>query len=156
MNLLLDLEAKAHNMAITLNSEILLELGKGTIDFSSDTFMIILMDGTFVYDPVTMQTYADISAEELASGSGYTEADYDLTTSTPWTLDAGTASITWVAAEWTATGSDLGPTKAAVILKRNTTLNDSLVIGCEEFTSAYTIQAGTSITIRNLGFTLGE
>ena len=45
---------------------------KGQIDASSDTFKIILMQSGFTFDPVNHNAYADVSASELPTGSGYT------------------------------------------------------------------------------------
>ena len=52
---------------------------KGQIAGLTDTFKMILMQTGFVYNPVTHQAYADVSASELATGSGYTAGGVTLT-----------------------------------------------------------------------------
>ena len=139
----------------TLSNRLLLEMGKGAVRFDTGTFMAVLMGTGFTYDPSTMHEYGDISGNELDTGNGYTQGDYDLTTATAWASSGAEASITWVDAEWTANEGDFGPVGAAVILQRDGgTLADSLIVGCIAFDSPYTVLDGTDLKIRDVGFTL--
>lgn len=52
---------------------------KGQISALADTFKLILMQSGFTYDPVTHNAYADVSASELPTGSGYTAGGVTLT-----------------------------------------------------------------------------
>jgi len=42
------------------------------IDMNSDSFKIALMNTSFAFNPATHANWADVSANEIASGNGYT------------------------------------------------------------------------------------
>ena len=142
----------------TLANKFFLELGKGTIDFSTDSFFVILMDDTFTFDRDTHGLYSDISTDELTSGNGYTVADYTLTADAAWAQDNtdDEAARSWENATWTASTGSIGPTGAAVILQTTATLADSVIVGCIDFGEDVTVTDGVSFQLQNLGFDLSQ
>lgn len=142
----------------TLSNKFFLELGKGMIDFSTDSFFVILMDDTYAFNRDTHALYSDISASELSTGNGYTVADYTLTASSAWAQDntGDKGAIVWEHATWTVSTGSIGPTGAAVILQTNSTLADSVIVGCIDFGENVTVTDGVSFQLQNLGFDLSQ
>lgn len=74
--------------------ETMLELGKGTIDFSSDTFKLGIIDDTIT--PAvdqTSPTWSDFSANEVSTAGNYTSGGETLTT-VGWAMASGIATMT--------------------------------------------------------------
>ena len=131
------------------------ELGLGTINFSTDTFLVILMDDAFVFDPETHGTYSAVSDSELATGNGYTEKDKELVEGDAWDEDSGSdikAAMTWEDALWTASSGNIGPTSGAIVID-DTHAND-VVVGHIAFETDVTVEDGLSFELRDLGFDL--
>lgn len=121
------------------------------IDFESDTFKIILMDSAFSFDPDAHATLANVTANQLASGNGYTQNDKALAGVTVTEDDTGDrARVTWTNATWTASGGSIGPAGAAIIY--DDTTSDDTVVGCIDFGTDYTIADGSSLQFQNLAF----
>ena len=59
-------------MATEASNKIKFLLAKKAIDFSADTFKIILMQSGFTFNKDTHEGYANVSASELGTGNGYT------------------------------------------------------------------------------------
>ena len=83
-------------------------LWKGQVQAATDVFKIILMKTGFVFDPDSHHDYADVLADELANGLGYTTggatlASVSLTADN--TLDR--SLLTWDDVQWDATGGSL-------------------------------------------------
>lgn len=85
--------------SFTLYSNAALEIGEGAIDLASDSFYMVLLTNAYVPAANSDSTYANVSADELASGSGYT-AGVKLT-GVAWTLAGGTCTFTCAAPQWT-------------------------------------------------------
>jgi len=49
------------------------QLGTANIDFLNDVFKLILMDTSFVFDKDTHATLASVTANQIATGNGYTQ-----------------------------------------------------------------------------------
>lgn len=115
------------------------------IDFSADTFKIILMGAGFIFDPDAHEEYADVSASELATGFGYTVFDKVLAGVAVTEDDVNDrCSITWNNASWTAAGGAIGPAVGACIVD-DTVANDP-IIGFIDFGAPYTqADGGTAI-----------
>jgi hypothetical protein len=75
-------------------------LGDGTIDMDGDSFKICLLDDGHTPD-ATDSGYADVSADELASGNGYTTGGETLTT-VVWDRTGGTVKFDADNAQWTS------------------------------------------------------
>ena len=70
-------------MAVTLTfyDHFLESIGDGALDMDNDTFKLALLDNTHVFD-ATDTVFADVSADEIAAGNGYTAGGNTLTTVT--------------------------------------------------------------------------
>ena len=101
-------------MAVTIT---LYPLGKkklldGTIDLDSHAFKVALFNNIAVYNSAHDEL-ADISANEIANGNGYTTGGQALSSIT---LNESGGTVTWDAADadWTASGAGLSAYKAAI------------------------------------------
>jgi len=119
------------------------------VDMLNDTFKAILMDTAFAFNPDTHSTLADVTANQLASGNGYTQNDKELAGVTVEEDDANNRSrTTWTNVTWTASGGSIGPTGALVIYDDSVT--EKTVLGCVDFGTDYTIADGSSLQFQNL------
>ena len=80
-------------------SNAVLEISKKVMDLSADSFFIILATTAYTPAPNTDSTYADISANEVATGLGYTAGGKALTSVTD-TLTTATVTFTSADATW--------------------------------------------------------
>lgn len=103
-------------MSTEASNKIKYLLATGNIDFSSDTFKIILMDTGFTFNKDTHHGYADVSASELNTGNGYTAGGNTLAGVVVTEDDTNDyTSIVWNNTSWTASGGAIGPTPGAII-----------------------------------------
>lgn len=111
--------------------------GDNGIDLDGDTFKIELYNSTHAFN-ATHDRRADVSANALATGNGYTNPGQDLTSVT-WVNSSGT--ITFDAADntWTASGGSIGPADDAVIYSDTSTVPAADLL-------AYSIDFGGSET----------
>ena len=138
-------------MAITstLSNHYKFQLVSGNIDFDTDTLKIILMNTTFAFDKDADATLALVTADQLATGNGYTQNNYTLTGVSITEDDTNDkAAITWDNVTWSGTGGSIGPTGAAIIYDDTTT--DDTVIGCIDFDTDYTIPENSIMQLLNL------
>ena len=136
-------------MATQASNHIKYLIATGAIDFSSDTFKIILMEEGFTFNIDTHEEYADVSASELATGNGYTQFTLDLAGVTVTEDDANDyCSVTWNDAQWTAAGGDIGPAAGAIICD-DTVANDPIV-GYIDFGGSFTQADGGTGSVRNI------
>lgn len=127
-------------------------LAEKIVDFENDDFIIILMKPGFVFNRATMHVYADVLANELDTGFGYTQGDYVLT------LDAVTeddtnhrCSVTWLNASWTAGGGAIGPAIGAIIYDDTVAAPVAKpILGYIDFGMSYTQADGGTASITNL------
>lgn len=70
----------------------LLALGNGSVNLSSDTLVMTLLTSAYTPAPDTDATWSNVSADEVATGNGYTQGGVVLT-GTTWSKLAG-ASFT--------------------------------------------------------------
>lgn len=143
-------------MAVTRSvpNELKFKLGKGEVDFSADVFKIILMKVGFVFDKDTHGTLADITANQIATGFGYTQDDKTLVAGTAWKQDddVDMGTVSWADATWTAADGDIEDFIGAAII--DTTHIDNLIVGYIAFGETVTVTDGNSFTIQQLGFDL--
>lgn len=114
----------------------------GGINLSSDTVKCLLSNTA----PVATNTqYSDISANELASGAGYTTGGASVTL-TSSSQSSGTYKYIGALANptWTATGS-MGPFRYAVIY--DTTPTTKSLIGYWDYGSSLTLTTGQTFTV---------
>lgn len=121
------------------------EHSKGEHDLVNDSLVAILLDTSYgTFDPATDSTYSDISANEIATGNGYTQKTKTLTTvSLDQSADTMTLNADNIA--WTASGGSIEATKACAII--NDTHTNDTVICCIEFGANYTATVGTTLTL---------
>jgi predicted TIM-barrel enzyme len=140
-------------MASTLSNHFKYQLVKKQVDMDADTFKIILMATGFTFNKDTHATLANVSASELANGSGYTTGGIALTNSTVTEDDANDKATTvFDDASWTATGGPIGPTPGAIIFDDTTT--DDTVVGYIDFTTERTVADGFVLLIQNINVDL--
>lgn len=112
-------------------------LGKKLMDFSADTFKVILLNNSHSFT-ASNNLYSDISANELATAGGYTSGGATLATLTYAQDDVnnlaqwGATNTVWSSATFTA--------YFAVIY--DTTVSNSLV-ACIDFSGAKSVTSGT-------------
>lgn len=125
----------------------------GLNDFSTHTYKICLMDRDYVFNRVTHETYADISAFELPTLYGYTVGGQTLAGVVLTQNDVLNALIvSWTNAAWTAAAGDLEAGGAIVY-------NDSIaapiadpVVGFIDFGAALRTLDGGVFTLTNITF----
>jgi len=121
-------------------------LATGAIDFSSDTFQIILMQSGFVFDIDDHEEYADVAGNELANGNGYTVGGETLAGVAVTEDDVDDrCEVTWNNVTWTAVGGAIGPASGAIIYD-DTVANDPIV-GYIDFLADYTQPDGGTATV---------
>jgi hypothetical protein len=137
---------------LTISNEFKYERGLGSVDFSSDTFKVILMASGFTFDPDSHGTYADVSASEIADGNGYTAGGETLSASSAWAQDNtdDDATISWSNVTWTASGGAIPDFDAAIIY--DDTHASKVIVGCIALDSTVSLASGSSFQLQNLGF----
>ena len=132
-------------------------LSVGDIDFSSDSFKIILMDTGFSFNEDTDHQYSDVSGDELATGNGYTQDTKTLAGVSVTEDDTDDrVEITWNNVTWTASSGDIGPTPGAIIYDDTVTSSGTAttadpVIGFIDFgTTEITQEDGGTLTLKNI------
>lgn len=120
----------------------------GAIDHVNDTFKIILMNTTFAFDKDAHASLADVSADELSTGNGYTQQNKALSGGTLTEDDTGDKAYrTFDHVSWVAASGSIGPTGAAIIYDDTTT--DDTVVGCIDFGADFTIPDGSTFQIQS-------
>lgn len=138
-------------MAVTcvLSNHYKAQKDKGLVDHSSATHKLILMNTTFSFDKDAHATLADVTADQLATGNGYTQNDKVLTNPVVTEDDVNDKSkVTFDDATFTASGGDIGPMGSAIIYLDDT--DDDTVVGCIDFGTDYTISNGLSFQFQNI------
>lgn len=95
-------------------------LADGTFDLNSNTFKAMLLTSSYTPNVNTDDIKADIVANEVANGNGYTTGGVTLGSVT-WTRSSGT--VTFDAADATWTGSSSGFTARYLAIYASGTLN---------------------------------
>lgn len=137
----------------TVSNHFKFQLASGNIDFDSNVYKVILMNTTFAFDKDADATLADVTADQLSTGNGYTQ-DTKVLTGVSVTEDDTNdkATVTWDNATWTASGGSIGPTGAYVIY--DDTTSDDTIVACIDFGTDYTISDGSSIQLQNIAVSI--
>lgn len=123
-------------------------MSSGGIDFSGDSFIIILMASGFVFDDGAHHQYSDVVGNELPTANGYTQGTKALANVAILEDDTDDRTeITWDNVTWTAGGGPIGPSPGAIIYD-DTDANDSL-IGFIDFGGDQSQADGGTVTIIN-------
>ena len=122
------------------------------IDFSADTFKIILMATGFTFNKDTHHGYADVSASELANGNGYSTGGNTLAGVAVTEDDVDNRTeISWNNTSWTASGGAIGPSPGAIIYDDTPTSPQAdPVVGYIDFGGEQTQADGGVATIANV------
>lgn len=123
-------------MAVTnKNSEqFVLELYRGEHDLENDSLKFILMNSSFVFNPATHATYADISASEIATGGGYTQKTKAVSV-TGIAIASNVIVVSCESPVWTATTGGIPAVSACCVI--NDTHATETVVCCCEFGASY-------------------
>jgi len=121
------------------------ELYKKQHDVENDSLVVCLMETGFVFDPAAHSVYTDISANEIPTGGGYTQADKAIANVLVTEDGNGDTLITADPAQWTATTDGI-PAQCAAVLISDLHANKT-IIGCIEYGASYTTDDGTVFEI---------
>ena len=141
-------------MASEMSNKCKYLLWKKNIDPSTDTCKIILMASGFIFNKATHHAYADVSASELATASGYTAGGQTLTTPAITEDDTNhVGKVTWDNAQWTATGTIIA--RGAIIYDDTpTTPTADPIIGYIDFGSNQTVLNGGVFTVSGISVSI--
>ncbi len=141
-------------MTPILSNHFTFQLATGKIDFSADTFKIILMSEDFTFDKDSHATLSDVASGQIGTGYGYTQNDKTLANVSVTEDDANDQTkITWNDVTWPASGGSIGPAAAAVIYDETTL--DNTVVGCLDFGQVLTAPDGNDFNLTDLSINLG-
>jgi len=143
-------------MASKVSNNFRVLLATKVVDFSADTFKIILMAEGFVFNSDTHDLYADVSASEVANGFGYTTGGNTLGGVTVTQNDTDDrVYITCNNTSWTAAAGDIGPACGAIIYDDTLIApNADAIVGFIDFLGSYTEPDGGIATIANIKVTI--
>ena len=91
-----------------------LEMGQGAFNLGSDTYIMALFTSSYTPAPNSDAVWSDISANEVATGGGYTAGGAVLSGVT-WTQSTATNTFTCTAPTWSSFTATF---KYAVIVRR--------------------------------------
>lgn len=135
-------------VTVTYSDQYLKGNAQGAYDLDSDTLKVCLMDASFSFNATSHSTYADISANELASGNGYTTGGNTITSVSASTVSTAstphTLKVTAANSVWTASGGAIPSTTAAVIY--DTTVSNQ-IIQCIDFGATYATPDGKAFQL---------
>jgi hypothetical protein len=137
-------------MATAVSNHFMFHLISGDVDINTDSLKICLMADGFVFDIDAHEEWADVSANELAGGSGYTQ-DTATLSATPTVTENDTDNrieVTWDNEAWTASGGSIGPTPGAII--KDDTETDEVIVFYIDFGEDKTQADGGVFTITNI------
>lgn len=145
-------------MASTASNKLKFLMASKIVNFAAggDSFIIILMDSSFVFDKDLHHGYADVIANELPTGNGYTAGTKALAGVVVLEDDTNDrCSVKWSNVTWTAGGGAIGPSVGAIIFDDTIAVNGVLwpadpIIGYIDFGGAQTQADGGAATISNI------
>ena len=124
--------------------------GDNSVDLDADQFFHMLMNSTHVFTAAhTIRT--DVSANQIATGFGYTQATGGLTgkeLGTPtWVESSGTVTFDAVDTTWTASGGDIGPADDCVLFDDTSSAPVDALAYSIDFGASETAGDGTDFKI---------
>jgi hypothetical protein len=120
---------------------------QGAINLASNTFVVTLHTNSYTPAPNTDGIWSDISATQLAGGSGYSSGGQVLASET---LTTSTATVIFDAADPTWSSFSAGPFRYAVIVRRaggSIAGSDLLLCYCDLTTGGTLTGAGGAYSI---------
>lgn len=119
----------------------------GTGQGNPDSFKIILMGSSFVFNKISHSSYSDVSASQLGTNYGYTTGGNTLG-SLIIAFNVDTLEITYPTVAWTASGGDIGPTVGAIIYDNTPALDtDKVAVAYIDFGGLQTAYDGGQFSI---------
>lgn len=135
----------------TVSNHFAYRLGVGNVNFSSDTFVVILMNTTFAFDKDSHATLSDVTSDQLATGYGYTQNSKTLTGVSVTEDDTNDGLVvTWDDPTWTASGGTIGPSGAAIVY--DDTTSDDTVVMCIDFGADVSAADGINLVLQDIEF----
>lgn len=135
-------------MANKLSNEFLYQ--RDLAYFTGGTFTMALMAAGFAFDPDIHLNWSDISANELAGGSGYTSGGQNLAGVQVTKDNANNRNdVTWTSVTWTAAGGTIGPSPGAVIRRNTGVASTSTIVGFLDFLGNLSAAAGVPFVVLN-------
>ena len=126
------------------------QLWQGTVDGRGDVFKIILMESGFAYNPVTHGIYANVSANELPTASGYTAGGATLAGVAISQDDVNNqGKIAWNNVSWVASGGNI-VASGAIIYDDTVASPADVIVGYIDFSGDQTTIDGGTFTIANI------
>ena len=133
----------------TVSNHAKYQLAKGNIDLSADTLKVILMNTTFTMDEDADATLSDVTADQIATGNGYTQDNKTISNQGVSEDDANDkAAFTCDDVTFTASGGDF-PAVGAYIVYDDTT-GDDTVLFCVDFGTDHTVVDGQSLQLQSI------
>lgn len=132
---------------------------KGDIVALTDTFKIILMETGFSFDKDAHHAYADVIANEVANGLGYTTGGETLGGISLSVDDANDwAKLSWDYAEWIPVGGSLVASGAIVYDDTTDTTSGhdytDAIVYYIDFAETKTVLDGTNLRIQDVYITI--
>lgn len=125
-------------VTITNSNHAKYQIGLGKIDFKNDTFKMILMKPTFIFNKDAHATLADVTANQIATGNGYTQNSITLANASASEDDTNDRFVvTWDNITVTASGGAIEDF-SSVIVYDDTTTDDTII---------YHAALGTTVTL---------
>lgn len=136
-------------IVVTVSNHAKYMMATKKIDLSADTLKCIFMNTTFAFDKDAHATLADVTADQISTGNGYTQDDKTLAGISVSEDDTNDRSqFTCSNPSWTASGGDIGPFGAMIIYDDTTT--DDTVLACIDFGMDYTIPNGAGFSVDDI------
>ncbi len=124
--------------------------GDNTADLDDDAPYHMLMNSSHTYT-ATNTIRTDVSTNQIATGSGYTQATGGLTGkalgSPTWVESGGTVTFNAADTTWTASGGSIGPSTDCVLFDDTTTAVVDALMYSIDFEASETAGDGTNFVI---------
>jgi hypothetical protein len=132
--------------AFTAYSNAVLSLTQGALALSSGTYVMVLLSNAYTPAPNSDTHWSDISANEIATGSGYTQGGVVLSSVTD-TLAAGTITFNATPPSWPTFSATFR--YAAIVRRAGSSLagTDPLVCYCDCTGAGSVTGGGGTLTI---------
>lgn len=127
---------------VTLYNNAKLKMVDGTIDLDNDSFKVILLSNSHSF-VATHTQLSDVSANEIATGNGYTQQTKTLS-SINLSESGGTVTFDAADVSWTASGGSI--TASHAVVYDDTTTGDLLLFGIT-FSAEESAGTGTDFNI---------
>lgn len=134
-------------MAVTINryNQFPEFFGDNGIDLDGDTFKLELYNTSHTFT-ATNTARANVSANAVATGNGYTNPGQDLTSVT-WTNSSGTITFDAADVSWTASGGSIAASDGVLYSDTSTSPSTDLLAYSVDFDGNQTAGDGTAFLV---------